>query len=225
MVTIPRVNEKLLAPKQAKREKRQRDKEAGTAFTPEEAEDYSTAISTCYRPRSGPPLAKRRRRLLQDKTAHKASLDWIRSVDNALRQSIRRRLHSFRVDFDRLDKLLASGELTLAPLRDIAPTLAGVYDQAPWQVCASYFLRYELEVNLVPLWDPGAHRIHNDWKGAISDSKLKSTVYRATTLFNLVSGPTQSKGKWRKVSNRFNRESCEAAVSVFWRTAASRNSR
>jgi len=95
-----------------------------------------------------------------------ASLKWIRELDNSLRHSVQRRLFSFVFDIEKIRKLIVDASLTAATLLLTAPILSLTSDQAPWQVCASEYLKFNHMVNLVNHWDAPAHRIHNDWKVA-----------------------------------------------------------
>ena len=117
-------------------------------------------------------------------------------TDNAMKQSVQRRLDSLVIDLPRIKDLLDEGQLTFAALDNSAPILSACTDQASYQTSASSFLKYAKDVNLFNLWDPAAHRVHNDWKLAMSDARLTATVYCTTTLFNFITGPAKSAGRW-----------------------------
>ena len=178
-----------------RREKRTREKESGAKPDADEKGHWAAACVAFAASDNDPP-PKRARRFIKAPD-HQASLDWIREFDNALRHGARRRWSDFELDLARFKDALAI--LTVELLFREAPFIASTLDQAPWQMCSSWFLRYHLHINFVPLWDPGAHRIHNDYKAAIRFAGLQSKVYCCSTLFNFITGPSSSRGKWRKV--------------------------
>lgn len=126
-----------------------------------------------------------------------AALDWMRAIDNQLRAGVGIRLAHFMPDKQRVSELAASSELTIEAARKYAPVLTIAMDQASCQYASSWFLQFRIGLNVVSTWDPAAHRIWNDVKAAIRDSKLMSTMYATTVIFNYKSGPWASSA-WHK---------------------------
>lgn len=179
---------------QVKSEKKTRVAEPGTQRTIVEEGHWAKAIEDFWTP-CEQPMAKRQKRSYKE-IPRLASLTWIRELDNAIRNSIKRRLHEFVLDIEKVLKLLADDTFTLAELNLVAPFLSCVLDQAPWQTCGASFLRFDLGVLMICHWDPGAHRVHNDFKMGVKYAKLQSTVYLTTTLLTFITGPTKSAGRW-----------------------------
>jgi hypothetical protein len=116
-------------------------------------------------------LAAKRPKKFYSEQPRTASLMWMYESDNALFHAVQRRLDSFTLELDKLKLAIDSAPVTLRLLEKFAPILGSVMDQASWQVCAASFLKYDKNVNLVTLWDPAAHRIHNDWKLSAGDAQ------------------------------------------------------
>ena len=127
-----------------------------------EQDHYAAAMNTFWQSEETAPPTKRQRKSYAEQP-RMASLMTCRENDNALRHTLQRRLHSFVPQWDKLDEALASQTLTIDLLNKICPILSTVEDQASWQVCSGSFLKRVQGVNLVNLWDPAAHRVHNDW--------------------------------------------------------------
>ena len=179
---------------QVRRDKKTRVKEPGSAPSIEERQHWLTAVEAFCQPKE---QNKRPRRSYTD-LPRLASLDFIREIDNAMRHSLNRRQHDFQVDKAAILRKADEGSITAHDLMKLAPFISVTSDQASWQVCASHFMKWK-GVNMVTLWDPAAHRIHNDWKLSVADAKLKSVILRSTTLFNFVLGPSMTKGRWGKI--------------------------
>ena len=121
-----------------------------------------------------------------------ATLPLLGETDNALRHATIRRLSEFATSWEALATALQQNDPSIATLDRVAPALSSVCDEASWQVCGIAWMQKAKNINWMSLWDPEAHRVHNDFK--LGEGRTKLTALRTLQNFT-TSDPSTSTGR------------------------------
>jgi len=124
------------------------------------------------------PLADKPTKLVRE-PVRGASLAWMRALDNQLRIGVQRRLHNFVPDFTALELLVSEGTMiTIDHLQRQARVLSLSLDRGTNQYAPMWFLPYDQNVNVVPMWDPDAHGSWNVYQQSARDCKSMQALYK-----------------------------------------------
>ena len=115
------------------------------------------------------------------------SLDVARTLDNALRAGVGRRLHSWQLTQEGQNAILAAIEkkkLTKETLQKHAGLLCVTSDKAAPNYTAAMFLQYHTNVTTIWLWDPAAHGLWNLTKLTVQEAGFFGIMYHTQMLVN-----------------------------------------